>query len=88
MQKDNKFFDDMARIASGAAGGFMEMKREMEAMVSHQLEKILQKMNLVTREEFDTVQGMLSKARKEQEEMKKKLEEMEKILNAGGKKNG
>jgi BMFP domain-containing protein YqiC len=87
MQKDSKFFDDMARIASGAAGGFMEMKREMEGMVSHQLEKILQKMNLVTREEFDNVQGMLSKARKEQEEMKKKLEEIEKILNAGGKKS-
>jgi BMFP domain-containing protein YqiC len=87
MQKDNKFFDDMARIASGAAGGFMEMKREMEAMVSHQLEKILQKMNLVTREEFDTVQGMLSKARKEQEEMKKKLEELEKKLASSGKKS-
>lgn len=78
MQKDNKFFDDVARMASGAAGGFLEMKREIEQVVSAQLEKILQKMNLVTKEEFDTVQGMLVKAREEQEEIKKRLDALEK----------
>jgi BMFP domain-containing protein YqiC len=80
MQKDNKFFEDIARVASGAAGGFMEMKREMESMVSAQLEKLLQKMNLVTKEEFDTVQAMLAKARAEQDEMKKRLDALEKRI--------
>ena len=84
MQKDNKFFEDIARLASGAAGGFVEMKREIEDMVSLQLEKLLQRMNLVSREEFDTVSGMLSKAREEQENLKKKLEELEKKLAARG----
>ena len=78
MQKDNKFFEDMARLASGAAGGFMEMKREMETMISNQLEKLLQRMNLVTREEFDTVSQMLAKSRMEQEEIKKRLDALEK----------
>lgn len=78
MQKDNKFFEDIARVATGAAGGFLEMKRELEAIVSAQLEKMLQKMNLVTKEEFDTVQGMLAKARAEQEELKKRLDALEK----------
>jgi BMFP domain-containing protein YqiC len=78
MQKDNKFFDDMARLASGAAGGLMEMKREIESMVSNQLEKLLQRMNLVTREEFDTVSQMLAKSRMEQEEIKKRLDALEK----------
>lgn len=80
MQKDNKFFDDFARLASGAAGGIVEMKREIEDMVTHRLEKILQKMNLVTREEFDAVQGMLAKSREEQENINKKLAEIEKKL--------
>ena len=84
MQKDNKFFEDIARLASGAAGGFVEMKREIEDMVSLQLEKLLQRMNLVSREEFDTISGMLSKSREEQENMKKKLEELEKKLAARG----
>lgn len=78
MQKDNRFFDDVAKLASGAAGGFMDMKREMEAWVHAQAEKWLQNMHLVTREEFDAVQGMLAKARAEQEELKKRLEKLEK----------
>jgi len=77
MQKDNKFLEDMARMASGAAGGFLDLKRDIEAMISAQLEKLLQKMNLVTKEEFDTVQGMLAKSRAEQEEIKKRLEKLE-----------
>lgn len=77
MQKDNKFFDDLAKMATGAAGGFLEMKREMEAMVSAQLEKLLSRMNLATREEVDTLHGMLAKSRAEQEEMKKRLEALE-----------
>jgi len=78
MQKNNKFFDDMAKVATGAAGGLLDMKREMESMVGNQLEKLLQKMNLVTKEEFDTVQAMLAKARAEQEEIKKRLDALEK----------
>ena len=78
MQKNNKFFDDMAKMATGAAGGFLDMKRELEAMVSHQLEKLLQKMNFASKEEFDTLQAMLAKARSEQEEMKKRLDALEK----------
>jgi len=78
MQKDNKFLEDMARMASGAAGGLLDIKRDIEAVVSRELEKLLQKMNLVTKEEFDAVQGMLAKARAEQEEIKKRLEKLEK----------
>lgn len=78
MQKDNRFFEDIARVATGAAGGFMEMKRELETIVGNQLEKLLQKMNLVTKEEYDTLQAMLTKALQEQEEMKRRLDNLEK----------
>ncbi len=78
MQKDNKFFEDIARLAGGAAGGLLDMKREIEDMVGRQMEKLLQKMNLVTKEEFDAVQGMLAKSRAEQEEIKKRLDKLEK----------
>lgn len=78
MQKDNKIFEDIAKVASGAAGTIMDMKRDIEDMVSHQLEKILQKMNLATKEEFDTLKEMLAKCRMEQEELKKRLDTLEK----------
>ena len=78
MQKNNQFFDDIAKVASGAAGGLLDMKRELETMISHQLEKLLQRMNFVTKEEFDTLQAMLAKARSEQEALKKRIEALEK----------
>ena len=77
MQKDNKFFEDMAKIATGAAGSFLELKREMDAMIGNQMEKMLQKMQLATREELDTALEMVAKLRKEQEEMKKRLDKLE-----------
>lgn len=78
MQKDNKFFDDMARMATGAAGSFLELKREIEATMHNQIEKILQNMNLATREELDTALAIASKLREEQEKIKKRLDELEK----------
>ena len=78
MQKDNKFFDDFAKVASSAAGSIFEMKREIETMVSAQLEKLLQKMNLGTKEEIDTALAMLTKIREEQENFRVRLEALEK----------
>lgn len=78
MQFDNKLLDDMAKMASGAAGSMLEMKRELEVMVGHQLEKLLQKMNLATREEVDALHGMLAKSREEQEKLKARLDALEK----------
>jgi BMFP domain-containing protein YqiC len=78
MQKDNKFFDDIAKAASGAASGMLGMKREIEDLVSAQLEKLLGKMNLSTKEEVDTALGMLTKIREEQEKIKNRLDVLEK----------
>lgn len=84
MQKDNKFFEDMAKLASGAAGGFLEMKRELDALVAAQMDKLLQKMNLISREEFDAIQAMLIKAREEQEKIEKRLEALEQKQDRSG----
>lgn len=85
MMKDNKFFDDMAKMASGAAGSFMEMKREMEGMINVQIEKLLQNMNLPTKEEVQTLHAMLAKSREEQELLKSRLDAVEKGLKNAAK---
>lgn len=78
MQKDNKFFDDLARMASGAAGGLLEMKRELEQMITAQMEKMLQKMDFSTREEVGAAMAMLTKIREEQDKINKRLDLLEK----------
>jgi BMFP domain-containing protein YqiC len=89
MKNNNKFLNDISSMVHGAVGSAMDVKQEIETIVSVQLEKILQKMDLVTKEEFDTTQAMLTKSRIEQEELKKRLNSLEIQINAlsGGKKS-
>jgi BMFP domain-containing protein YqiC len=66
MQTENKLFDDFARLAGGAFNAFGALKTELEAQMRQHMETLLSKMKLVTREEFDAMQAMLTKAREEQ----------------------
>jgi BMFP domain-containing protein YqiC len=67
MQTENRLFDDFARMAGGALNMLTGFKTEVEQMVRQQMESWLSNMNLVTREEFETVRQMAAKARDEQE---------------------
>lgn len=77
MQKDNKIFDDMARMMSGAAGTIFDAKRELEQQIAAQIEKFLLKMNFVSREEFEVVRDMARTAREENEALKARIEALE-----------
>ncbi len=84
MQKDNKIFEDLAKMTSGAVGTFMDMKREMDAIASAQVEKMLQKMNLATKEECDTLREMVARLRLEQEELKTQLKQLQEQKKSAG----
>ncbi len=73
MFKDSKIIDDMTKMATSAAGTFMDMKREIEAMVNARVESYLARTSLVTREEFEVVKAMAEKAREENEVLKAEL---------------
>lgn len=76
MQKDSKLFEDIAKLASGAAGAAMDMRRELEAMVSDKLERLVSRGRFVTREEFDVVRDMAQKAREENAAMREELKKL------------
>jgi len=80
MQTDNKFFDDMARLASGAMGTVFGLREEFEAQVRQQVEKILQRFDFVTREEFDTMSAIAQDAKIEVEELQDRLARLEKQM--------
>lgn len=84
MQKDSRIFDDFAKLASGAAGTLADIRHEVEAIVMDKMEKILHRMNLVKREEFEVVRLMAEQARIEQEHLAEKLNRLEKRLEKGG----
>ena len=77
MQSQNRFFDDVARVASGAVGAISGVRGEIEARLRDQLERVLTGMDLVSREEFEAVKAMAAKARDEQEVLQRRLEALE-----------
>jgi BMFP domain-containing protein YqiC len=70
---ENRLFDDLARVASGALGTLNGMRGEVETRIREQVERMLDRMNLVRREEFDAVQAMAAKARQAQEEIETRV---------------
>ena len=78
MQKDSKLFEDFAKMASGAAGSFMDMRRELETMVGDKLERLFAGNRFVTRGEFEVVKAMAEKARAENEALRAEIEKLKK----------
>ena len=82
MQSQKPFFDDLARVASGALGALSGLRAEMEAMMRQQFERFTAGLDLVPREEFEVVRAMASRARDEQEALAARVAELEARLAA------
>jgi len=67
MQSQSKILDDMAKLASSALGVAAGMRSEVEARFREQLERLLNQMDVVPREEFDAMAAVTVAAREGQE---------------------
>ena len=83
MQTDNRLFDDLSRIAAGALGTLQGVKGEVEQAFRQRLERALADMDLVSREEFETVRAMAQAAREENIALSERLAALESKLNRG-----
>lgn len=77
MENPNRWFDDLARVATGALGTLSGVRDEVEQRLKEQVERVLGRMNLVRREEFDAVQAMAAKARAAQDGVEARLAALE-----------
>jgi BMFP domain-containing protein YqiC len=77
MQTDNRFLDDLAKVASGALGSVSGMRHEIEVRIQQQLEKLLARMNLVPREEFDAMKAVAQAAREAQIKLEARVAALE-----------
>ena len=76
MQSNNKIMDDIARLATGAAGALNSVRGELEGQFQAWLDRRLAGMDLVSREEFDAVRMMAEKARMENDDLRAELEKL------------
>src|SRR3974390_228992 len=77
MQSQNRFLDDIARVAAGALATLSGVKSEVETRLREQLERVLAGMDLVSRDEFEAVKAMAAKGRSEQEDLKRRVTALE-----------
>lgn len=77
MQTDNRFLDDLAKVASGALGSMSGVKHEVEMRLQQQMERLLGRMNLVSREEFDAMKAVAQAAREAQIRLEARVQALE-----------
>ena len=67
----NKILSDLSKFAVDAMSTFSGVKEEIETIVSLRVNKIIKKMNLVKKDEFDALKKMVQKVMMENEKSKK-----------------
>ena len=77
-----RMLDDIAKLSTAAAGVIQGAGREAEVLLRQRLERLLDGMDLVTREEFEAVKAMAAQARTEQEILAARLAKLEQKLAA------
>ncbi len=62
-----RFFDDLAGVAGGAISALAGLREETEAMLRTRLDDLIQRLDLVRREELEALQELAANARAGQE---------------------
>jgi BMFP domain-containing protein YqiC len=79
-QTTGKFFDELGKLITDAAGAAQGVRKEVEGVVRAQAENILRELDVVQREEFEAVKAMAQKAREESDQLKQRIALLEEVL--------
>ena len=77
MSREKHFIDDLTRVASGAIGAIGNVKGEVEAKFKETIQRFLDDMDYVPREEFEVVRDMAQKAREQNLMLEEKVRLLE-----------
>ena len=81
-QNNSRIFDELAKFMSGAAGAAQGVRKEIDQMVQTQVERVLNNLNIVRREDFEVVRDMAEKARSENASLAARVAELEQKLHS------
>jgi BMFP domain-containing protein YqiC len=76
-QTQSKFFDDLSRLMTDAAGLADGARREAQTFARTQVERMMSGMDIVTREEFEAVKEMAARARDDNEKLAARVAALE-----------
>ena len=73
MVNKTKILSDLSKMAVDAMSTFSGLKKEVEIIVSIRVNKIINKMNLVKRDEFEVLKKIVQKLATENHQFKQKV---------------
>lgn len=76
-QTTGRFFDELGKLLTDAAGAADGVRKEVEGVVRSQAERVLRDLDVVQREEFEAVKAMAQKAREENDALKARIAALE-----------
>jgi len=76
-QTTGRFFDEIGKLITDAAGAADGVRKELEGIVRAQAERVLRDLDVVQREEFEAVKAMAQKAREENDRLKERIAQLE-----------
>ena len=77
MQSENPLLADFVKLANSAAGTFAGMTREARQGARERMKEALGGLDFVSREEFDAVKDMASRARDENAKLEARIAALE-----------
>jgi BMFP domain-containing protein YqiC len=76
-QTQSRFFDDLSRLMTDAAGLADGARREAQTFARAQMERVMSGMDVVAREEFEAVKEMAARARDDNEKLAQRIAALE-----------
>jgi BMFP domain-containing protein YqiC len=82
-QTTGRFFDELGKLITDAAGAAEGVRKEIETVMRGQAERVLRDLDVVQREEFEAVKAMAQKAREENEALQQRIAALEAAIVKG-----
>ncbi len=86
MRQTSQFFDDLARVATGAVGAMSGLREHIRDEVKTHINRFIVEMDFVPREDFEVVEAMAKEARAQNKKLEARVAALEKLAKPQAKK--
>lgn len=86
IKTDTRFFDDLAKVATGAVGALSGIREQIHAEIRAQINRLIVEMDFVPRQDFEIVEDMAREARLANQALEKRIATLEAQLGVKTKK--
>ena len=77
MRSDKRFFDDLAKFATGAVGALSGLRGQIHKEIRLQINRFIAEMDFVPREDFEVVEAMAREARLHNQKLEARIAKLE-----------